>query len=718
VTGPQRPIEDRLRDEWVDPSIEMPVGLLESVRRSVRETPHGRLGNTSTVLRWLAVASAAVVVGAVLVVGGGPEPPDGPSPSAPTSTPRASASADPGPVDAAIGLPGAWETTAVPPIGGRGGHVLVWTGREALAWGGMESTPERTVFDGYHPRGGAAYDPVTDTWRVTADAPIEGRYRPLAAWTGAELIIWGGWLSDREATDGAAYDPATDTWRLLPPAPLGRGDAVGGWVADRLVVITSDGAATYDPDDDAWTSIPAPPIRPEWRTAAVSAGLLVVIAYGDGATGRVEGAVLHPPTGGWEPVDVPLEPLDAGIEIFGAGDVAVIPAAGQALDPVRMTWRPIVPCRDSANGAAWTGRHLIGVGAAYDVEGDRCLALPPAPLRAEPFQDTNGREFAVGLWTGDRYLTWSAGTGTDIVWLPNDGAIFRPDPETTPVPSDEPSPAVEATIPADLPSTAAHEERGIRVSVVLDRNPLQAGQVTWATLEVRNVGTDDLVWFHDGCSIPVRLWGEMTDATWRPGVEQTGPAADFKRMATRRYASPEGTVVIDFVPEPFIGRGSYGCTDTGFTEYLEPGETRVQRAQWNGMAGRRLGLPPSGPVRLTVRADYYWRATDPEPEDITTTTLTFEMPAWIESGRDPRLLHPPEVVDAAVADPEFMAQIVPRLPSGHDPVLQFVVAAGAWEVGLLGYDRRTYYLALVAPRSGEVLGLIERPWDPDVDGFP
>jgi hypothetical protein len=130
-----------------------------------------------------------------------------------------------------------------------------------------------------------------------------------------------------------------------------------------------------------------------------------------------------------------------------------------------------------------------------------------------------------------------------------------------------------------------------------------------------------------------------------------------------------------------------------------------------GLAAQRP-RPPDGPRRLLLAR---W---DPEPEDSTTATLGFEVPAWIASDRDPLLLHPPDVVDAAVADPEFMAQIVPRLPSGHDAVLQFDIAAGEWEVGLLGYDRRTYYLAIVDPRFGEVLRLVERPWDSDVDGFP
>ena len=52
--------------------------------------------------------------------------------------------------------------------------------------------------------------------------------------------------------------------------------------------------------------------------------------------------------------------------------------------------------------------------------------LPPSPPRAKPFDDSNGREFPVAVWTGAEYVTWSGGNGGDIVWVPNDGAAFRP----------------------------------------------------------------------------------------------------------------------------------------------------------------------------------------------------------------------------------------------------------------------------------------------------
>ncbi len=323
-------------------------------------------------------------------------------------------------------LRGAWRRTALPPIGGRTGHVLAWSGREVLVWGGSESNERVSVFDGYLPRYGAAYDPAMDSWRRIPEAPIAGRDRPLAAWTGREMVVWGGQVGADGVPDGAAYDPVGDRWRKLPDAPLAKGDAVGGWIAGRFVVVTSDGAASYDPAATRWDELDPPPVRPGWRSAAIAADRLVVIAFGDGATGEVEGAVFDPSTMEWTRIEVPLDPLDAGVELFPAGDVVIVPAAGKLLDPVTGAWRAIGPCAGAGSGGTWTGRLVLGVAAACDIGTGRCLDLPPAPPRAEPFDDSNGREFAVGVWTGTDYVTWSGGNGGDIVWVPNDGAVFRP----------------------------------------------------------------------------------------------------------------------------------------------------------------------------------------------------------------------------------------------------------------------------------------------------
>ncbi len=323
-------------------------------------------------------------------------------------------------------LGGTWRQTAEPPIGGRKGHRMVWTGSTVIVWGGIESSEELAESDLFMPAYGAVYDPATDTWRQTSDAPIEGRYRPVMAWTGSRMLVWGGEIAlpGGYADDGAIYNPATDQWRSLPSAPLKASDPVGGWVAGRFVVVTDTHAAAYLPETDSWEPLPSAPIRPGIRSAVVIGDRLVVVAFGDGSTGRPEGAILEGDT--WTIIPVPLDPLDAGVEFVAGGDLVLVPSVGWALDPSAGSWHPIVRCPGAANGGAWTGMYLIGVTSTYDPGRDRCLELPPSPPRSMPFDAINGREFAVGVWTGTEYVTWSGGTYLDTVWTPNDGAVFRP----------------------------------------------------------------------------------------------------------------------------------------------------------------------------------------------------------------------------------------------------------------------------------------------------
>jgi len=330
-------------------------------------------------------------------------------------------------------LRGAWRATALPPIDGRTGHTLTWTGREVVVWGGFASSRTQNVFEASAPADGAAYDPARDRWRRIPAAPIAGRTDPIAAWTGHEVIVFGG--TDGAGTtilDGAAYDPNLNMWRPLASSPLTGQDPVGAWVAGGLVVVTSDAAAAWDPATNQWRRLPAAPIRAGWRVAAVAADHLVVVAFGDGATPPVQWASLDASTATWQSGNAPIEPAWAGMELVGAGDVVVASSTGLTFDPRRSAWSTGAACERAAAGAAWTGRYVIGVTAAWDRRANRCLDLPPSPPRERPFDDTNGREFPVGVWTGDAYVTWSGGTGGDIVWVPKDGAVFRPEARLAP----------------------------------------------------------------------------------------------------------------------------------------------------------------------------------------------------------------------------------------------------------------------------------------------
>ena len=329
-------------------------------------------------------------------------------------------------------IPGTWRSTAMPPIDGRTDFGMVWTGTQAVIWGGYESSPKKSVFIAAAPRGGAAYDPATDRWRTIPDAPIPGRGSPVMVWTGTEVVVFGGRIGEQSRLDGAAWNPATRTWRTIARSPLTGDEPIGAWLGDRLYVVTSAAAGAYDPATDRWTELPAAPIRPGWRTAAVAAGRLFVIAFGDGATPPVEWAVLDPTTGTWHHGDAPIDPTEAGVDFTGAGDMIVSTDHGATFDPVTETWETTPRCPGVSAGTVWTGGYLLGVTAAWQAYNGSCDQLPPAPKRAPPFNDTNGREFPVAVWTGREYFTWSGGTGGDIVWVPKDGAVFTPENDIGP----------------------------------------------------------------------------------------------------------------------------------------------------------------------------------------------------------------------------------------------------------------------------------------------
>jgi hypothetical protein len=65
---------------------------------------------------------------------------------------------------------------------------------------------------------GAAYDPAANTWRDLPDGPLSGRIGTATAWTGREMVVWGGTPGtfNNYLADGAEYLPSSNTWRRIP----------------------------------------------------------------------------------------------------------------------------------------------------------------------------------------------------------------------------------------------------------------------------------------------------------------------------------------------------------------------------------------------------------------------------------------------------------------------------------------------------------------------
>jgi N-acetylneuraminic acid mutarotase len=226
--------------------------------------------------------------------------------------------------------------------------MSAWTGQELVVWGG--GNLDEGFLDG------AAYDPAADRWRMIADGPLGRRAGGVAAWTGREVVVWGGVdpAARVEFRDGAAYDPATNRWRTIAPSPLvGRDDAASVWTGRELLVwggttlaagtFFADGAA-YDPATDRWRRMANAPVVARSSPGAVWSGRELLIWGGISLPGQTDSG----------PLDRIIEPRTF-----------------------------LVP---------------VGDGAAYDPATDRWRVLEPVPLLA--------RGIPIAVWDGERMLLW------------------------------------------------------------------------------------------------------------------------------------------------------------------------------------------------------------------------------------------------------------------------------------------------------------------------
>jgi hypothetical protein len=89
-----------------------------------------------------------------------------------------------------------------------------------LMWGGRSLSPDS----------GNVFDPTTRRWEHLPKAPGPGRFAAAAVWTGTEALIWGGSTTTDPMTldaSGIAWNPTTRSWRRIPAAPLAMIDARG-----------------------------------------------------------------------------------------------------------------------------------------------------------------------------------------------------------------------------------------------------------------------------------------------------------------------------------------------------------------------------------------------------------------------------------------------------------------------------------------------------------
>ncbi len=466
-----------MSSDWVEESLAQAGGGLGSVEwpdgavlreRGVRRRRHRRVRDGVAVLVVLAVVGGAagiwwpgaststrVAVGTSI---GSDEPCAGEPPGCGVGG---------GNVDALAN--GHWAVVPSSPLGSRSGTAGVWTGGQWLSWGGMVGTgsDEAVRADG------AAFDAATRTWTVMPAAPLSARAGTAAIWTGKQALFWGG--SGTAATgcnadfhDGASYDPATRSWRVLPASPLsGRSGSFAVWTGSEAIVLGGETAchpletlvdgATYQPSTRRWQGLPAFPgvtggtavgmtavwtgreviawvtyevPGPESPIGTAITGHLVSASWSPGSTAWV--ALPSPPNGTstlganviWTGSQVLLiggssclppepcsssigtQPIDVYTPATGAWAEQAGNAAASGDGPIAWTGQVLVTLNGASGGA---GNLTPGDAVAYDPASRMWTALPPSPV---------SHTFGASLvWTGRELLAWG-GDGSGAALAP------------------------------------------------------------------------------------------------------------------------------------------------------------------------------------------------------------------------------------------------------------------------------------------------------------
>jgi hypothetical protein len=319
----------------------------------------------------------------------------------------------------------------------RYGQSAIWIGTEMLLWGG---TGQAGLFLG----DGAAYNPTLDTWRpISAVGAPSSRSGQAAVWTGTEMLIWGGSgpagpYDIGPLGDGAAYNPVTDTWRPLPaagaPTPRdspsaldtrGQGTQMllwGGYHNGPL----ADGAAFNTPSQ-SWQPLPssgAP--SPRGGQVAVAAlnsisptGMIIWGGRASSGTPLNDGAE-YDLSGAWLPLptaDAPSPRSGATgvwtgktLLVWGGSGVNFQPLGdGGTYNPVARAWQPMptidAPGPRAQQSAVWTGQQMLIWGGATNDPinptdlGDGAAYTPPSSAYVPRSPQLDGKIEAV--WPHD-----------------------------------------------------------------------------------------------------------------------------------------------------------------------------------------------------------------------------------------------------------------------------------------------------------------------------
>jgi N-acetylneuraminic acid mutarotase/D-arabinose 5-phosphate isomerase GutQ len=275
---------------------------------------------------------------------------------------------------------------------GREAHTAVWTGTEIIVWGGWNSNG----FSFFRLNTGGRYNPTTDHWTPTTltNAPGARRYHSVV-WTGSEMIVWGGEVSDPVNT-GGRYNPYTDTWiaTATSNAPDPRIDHSAVWTGTEMIVWGGGGrfyndsntGGRYNPSTNSWTATNTIGVSTRGGHSAIWTGKEMIVWGGHGS--YLSNNFLY---------NVPLN-------------------TGARYNPSTDSWTDTTlsnaPEARGAHASVWTGQEMI-VWGGHDSQEDRFLdtggRYNPTTDRWTPTAMVNApgpAEFPTAVWTGNQMIVW------------------------------------------------------------------------------------------------------------------------------------------------------------------------------------------------------------------------------------------------------------------------------------------------------------------------
>lgn len=330
-----------------------------------------------------------------------------------------------------------WQSRAPVP-GARAAHSIVWTGSEAIVWGGG--------VDGTFLNTGARYSPVENSWQVTSPygAPA-ARWFHAAVWTGSEMIVWGGranFFPGDHFNDGARYNPATDTWTAISTydAPTPRSQCAAVWTGEEMIIwggetdggVMLDDGAAYNPTTDSWRPIGNSGLAPRMEPTAVWTGSEMIVCGGVDATkpgwlSYGDGARYNPFTDVWTPLPARGAPGSrTGHTAVWTGERMIVWGGrelpsdarlndGASYHPGSDTWSGVssngAPQARALHAAVWTGSEMIVWGGDYNSALlDTGARYNPATRLWTPTTQSNAPRQRMfwrpdhGIWTGQGML--------------------------------------------------------------------------------------------------------------------------------------------------------------------------------------------------------------------------------------------------------------------------------------------------------------------------